>query len=108
LPLSPIAPEDGWCDEPADAFYNRKVRLPHLGSCERLWRDDHLYDVMAVIGWNDDPPVAGRGSAIFLHLACAGTGGLEPTEGCVALAEDDLRAVLAQVGPGSRIDIAAI
>jgi L,D-peptidoglycan transpeptidase YkuD (ErfK/YbiS/YcfS/YnhG family) len=34
----------------------------------------------------------GRGSAIFLHVA---RGDYAPTEGCIALALDDLREVLA-------------
>ena len=38
------------------------------------------------------PILRGRGSAIFLHLARPD---FAPTEGCVALAERDLRAVLA-------------
>jgi L,D-peptidoglycan transpeptidase YkuD (ErfK/YbiS/YcfS/YnhG family) len=108
LPLLPIEPDDGWCDDAADRLYNCKVRLPYPGRCERLWRDDSLYDALAVIGWNDDPAVPGRGSAIFLHLARAGAEGFEPTEGCVALGRDDLRAVLAHAGPGALIDIAAV
>ena len=106
LPLSSIVPDDGWCDDPADPLYNQRVRIPYAGRCERLWRDDALYDVLAVIGWNDDPPIAGRGSAIFLHLARQGAEGFEPTEGCVALTGDDLRAVLAHAESGALIDIA--
>ena len=92
MPLEPIAPDDGWCDDPADADYNRMVRLPHPARCEELWRDDALYDLIGVLGWNDAPVVRGRGSAIFLHVARPD---FAPTEGCVALAATDLRAVLA-------------
>jgi len=92
LPAEPIAQDDGWCDDPGHRDYNRPVRLPHAGRHERLWRDDAVYDVIAVLGWNDDPVQRGRGSAIFLHLARAG---LPPTEGCVALPEADLRRLLA-------------
>ena len=70
--------------------------LPHAGRCEALWRDDGLYDVIVVLGYNDDPPVPGLGSAIFFHVARPDYG---PTEGCVALARDDLLAVLASCGP---------
>ena len=93
----------GWCDDPADPIhYNRLVRLPFASSHERLWRDDRLYDLVVELGYNDAPPVAGLGSAIFLHLERPDGG---PTEGCVALQRDDLLAVLVAVGPESVIDI---
>jgi L,D-peptidoglycan transpeptidase YkuD (ErfK/YbiS/YcfS/YnhG family) len=92
LPLEPIAREDGWCDDPTDADYNRMVRLPHGAHCEALWREDALYDVVAVLGWNDQPVQRGRGSAIFLHVAAAN---YTPTEGCISLALSDLTRVLA-------------
>lgn len=91
VPAEPIAPDDGWCDDPAHRAYNRPVRLPFDASHEALWRADHVYDVIGVLGWNDDPVERGRGSAIFLHLA---RDDWRPTEGCVALAARDLRAVL--------------
>ncbi len=90
--VEPLAPEDGWCDDPAHPAYNTRVLLPHPARHEALWRADALYDVIGILGWNDAPVVRGRGSAIFLHLARPD---LSPTEGCVALAERDLRAVLA-------------
>ncbi|MBV8683326.1 MAG: L,D-transpeptidase family protein [Caulobacteraceae bacterium] len=106
LGVSAIGADDGWCDDPADPLYNRRVRLPYEGRCETLWRDDSLYDLLAVIGWNDDPPAAGRGSAIFLHVAGDGPAGFEPTEGCVALRKEDLRTVLARIEETALIDIA--
>ncbi len=92
LPCEPIAPEDGWCDDPTHRDYNRAIRLPHPARHETLWRDDAVYDVIAVLGWNDAPVQRGRGSAIFLHVARAD---FAPTEGCVALPERELRRVLA-------------
>lgn len=91
LPVAPLSPDAGWCDDSADPAYNRLVSLPHPARHERMWRDDGLYDLVVVLGYNDDPPVPGLGSAIFLHVARPDYG---PTEGCVALALDDLRAVL--------------
>ena len=102
LPIAAIAPEDGWCDAPDDAAYNRPVRLPYPASAERMWRDDGLYDLVVVLGHNDDPPVPGLGSAIFLHLARPDYG---PTEGCVALARADLEALLAAAKPGDVLEI---
>lgn len=91
LPASPLDPADGWCDDPADAAYNRPVRLPHPASAEPLWRADAAYDVIVVLGHNDDPPRPGLGSAVFLHVARAD---YAPTQGCVALALPDLLALL--------------
>lgn len=102
LPVQALAPDDGWCDDPADPAYNRPVALPYPASHEKLWRADAVYDVIVILGHNDAPPVPGRGSAIFMHVARPGFTG---TEGCVALALDDLLAVLAEAGPGSTVTI---
>ncbi|MEQ8814988.1 MAG: L,D-transpeptidase family protein [Thalassobaculum sp.] len=104
LPTLPLAENLGWCDDPrASADYNRLVRLPFAPGHERMWRDDGLYDLVVELGYNDAPPVPGLGSAIFLHLARPDWG---PTEGCVAMARDDLLAVLAGAGASSEIDVA--
>src|SRR6185312_13103750 len=55
LPVEPISREDGWCDAPSDPAYNRPVTLPYPASAERLWRDDDVYDLVVVLGHNDDP-----------------------------------------------------
>ena len=95
-PVRAIQLSDGWCDDPTDAHYNRPVALPYPGSAERMWRDDDLYDIVVVLGHNDDPPVPGLGSAIFMHIARPG---LVPTEGCIALVMPDLLVFLAAVLP---------
>ena len=92
VPVAPLAPGDGWCDDPVDPAYNRPVRLPCNARHEELWRADGLYDIIGVLGWNDRPVVPGRGSAIFLHVAPPDQA---PTSGCVALALPDLLAALA-------------
>lgn len=92
VPLEPIAPNDGWCDDAGHPDYNRQIRLPHPARHEALWRTDAVYDIVGVLGWNDAPRRPGRGSAIFLHVARPDHA---PTEGCVALARDDLRTLLA-------------
>lgn len=106
LPVAALTQADGWCDDPADPKYNQRVSLPYAASHEEMWRDDHLYDLLAVIGYNDDPIKPGAGSAIFLHVAGRGPDGLAATAGCVALALEDLRAILAFAGPETPIDIA--
>ncbi|MBW7851780.1 MAG: L,D-transpeptidase family protein [Rhodospirillales bacterium] len=102
LPVAALSPNDGWCDDPAHGDYNRMVRLPHPARCEALWRDDAIYDVIVVLGYNDDPVVAGRGSAIFLHVARPG---YASTEGCVALSLPDLLTVLRDASAGDTLRV---
>jgi L,D-peptidoglycan transpeptidase YkuD (ErfK/YbiS/YcfS/YnhG family) len=103
LPLRSIARNDGWCDAPTDPNYNRLVTLPYDASHEEMWRQDRLYDIVVVLGFNDDPVIAGKGSAIFLHIAREG---YAPTEGCVALALPDLVDLVHDATPESVVDIA--
>jgi L,D-peptidoglycan transpeptidase YkuD (ErfK/YbiS/YcfS/YnhG family) len=103
LPLEPLMPGNGWCDDPADRRYNQPVTLPCDARAERLWRDDALYDLLVVLGHNDDPPAPGRGSAIFLHVARQD---YAPTRGCIALAAVDLRELLTECAPGAWLSVA--
>jgi L,D-peptidoglycan transpeptidase YkuD (ErfK/YbiS/YcfS/YnhG family) len=98
IEVAPIAATDGWCDDPAHVDYNRPVTLPHPASCETLWRDDALYDLIVVTSHNSDPVMPGAGSAIFVHIA--GGPDYPPTEGCIALARADLEAILRAWIPG--------
>ena len=100
LPVRAIEQNDGWCDAPDDAQYNRLVKLPYPASHEDMWRTDHLYDLVVVLGFNDDPMVPGKGSAIFLHLA---RDDYAPTHGCVALAYDDALAAIEQLQPDDQV-----
>ena len=102
LPVKPLAPSDGWVDEPSDANYNRPVSLPYPASAEQMWREDDLYDALVVIGYNMEPVVPGAGSAIFLHIA---TPDFAPTAGCVAVEKEILLGLLPLLGPGSKIAI---
>lgn len=104
LILDPIGADDGWCDAPGDPAYNRPVRLPYPASCEAMAREDALYDIVVVLGHNDDPPRPNMGSAIFLHCAKPD---FPPTQGCVALARGDLIEVLESLRPGDLLEIAA-
>jgi L,D-peptidoglycan transpeptidase YkuD (ErfK/YbiS/YcfS/YnhG family) len=102
LPVRPVRPDDGWCDEPADRNYNRLVRHPYPASAERLWRDDRLYDIVVVLDHNRVPRVRGAGSAIFMHVAGPG---FAPTAGCIALRHGDLMRVLKRMGRGAKVRI---
>lgn len=100
LPWRWVRAGDGWSDDRADPAYNRPVRLPRACSAESLIRGDDAYDVIVVLGHNDAPPVAGRGSAIFFHLSEG-----RPTAGCVAVEREDMLRLLPLLAPGDAMDI---
>jgi L,D-peptidoglycan transpeptidase YkuD (ErfK/YbiS/YcfS/YnhG family) len=99
LPVSATKPDDGWCDDPHSPEYNRYVKLPFASSHERLWLDNSgVYDILAVVGYNDAPVVPGKGSAIFFHVASPNMGG---TAGCISMRPEHLREVLQLIDPAS-------
>lgn len=102
LPVVPLRETDGWCDDAGHRLYNRAVTLPFAASHEKLWREDHVYDLIVELGHNDNPVVPGLGSAIFFHLARPD---YAPTEGCVAVAQEDMLAILAVSAPGTMLEI---
>lgn len=102
LPSLELATDMGWCDAPDSPHYNQRITLPFAASHERMWREDHLYDLVVALGWNDDPVVAGRGSAIFLHVAAPDW---TPTEGCVATDIESLLALVAAAQPGDVLEV---
>ncbi|MBK20492.1 MAG: hypothetical protein CMM52_16805 [Rhodospirillaceae bacterium] len=102
LPVSALTAADGWCDEPGHPKYNQQISTPFGGHHENLWREDGLYDVIAIVGHNDDPIVSGAGSAIFLHVAKPD---FSATEGCVAFSRTGLLKILDQWNESSLLDI---
>lgn len=102
LSVTALSADLGWCDAPDSEHYNRLVRLPFGSSHEKLWRDDLIYDLILVLGHNDDPVVPGMGSAIFIHIA---RDDFSPTLGCVALKAEAMRRFLRQISPEDRIKI---
>lgn len=84
--------QDYWVDDSASSQYNTWVSgLPAAKSFEKMLREDHLYQYGIVIEYNTRPVVAGKGSAIFLHLWRDPSA---PTAGCVAMAEADMLKLL--------------
>jgi len=104
LAMSALQPDDGWVDDPADPNYNRPVKLPYAASHEKMWMEEPLYDLVVVIGYNTDPVVPGRGSAIFVHIARPD---FSPTAGCIAIERGVFAGLLSLLGPGSTITIRA-
>ena len=108
LTFHAIEPDDGWCDDRNDPLYNRfihsPINQPFPSSHERLWREDHVYDIIIVLSHNDSPPIAGFGSAIFIHIARIDDTG---TEGCIALTPENMLRLLPYLEHGMEIKIVA-
>jgi len=102
LPARRITPDLAWCEDTTDRRYNRPFRRAPGEPGDRLWRADGLYDFVIELDHNTRPRVAGRGSAVFIHVTRPNR---SPTAGCVALDTRDLRRVLARLGPGTRLAI---
>jgi L,D-peptidoglycan transpeptidase YkuD (ErfK/YbiS/YcfS/YnhG family) len=102
LPARRIGPLDAWCEDPSDRRYNRAFRRSATEPGDWLRRADDLYDFIIEIDHNTRPRVAGRGSAVFLHVARPG---FAPTAGCVALRRRDLQILLARITGKTRIII---
>lgn len=102
LQMHALGEGDGWCDALDDPAYNRPVRIPYTASVEQLHRKSHVYDVVLVLGHNDDPPVPDMGSAIFLHVAREG---YKPTQGCVAISKAHMLEFLPKLKRGMLVQI---
>jgi L,D-peptidoglycan transpeptidase YkuD (ErfK/YbiS/YcfS/YnhG family) len=105
LPARPISEHDGWCDDPRSASYNRLVRVPNDWSHEKMWREDGLYDLVIVVGYNDDPPEGEWGSAIFLHIS---RDDFAPTKGCVAFERAALLELVSLLTPATRLRVLSL
>jgi L,D-peptidoglycan transpeptidase YkuD (ErfK/YbiS/YcfS/YnhG family) len=102
LAVRPIREDDAWCEDPADRHYNQPVRIGREHPGDRLKRADHLYDFIVEIDHNTRPRIAGRGSAVFLHLARTN---FAPTAGCVSMTRSAMVRLLQRLGPRTRIVI---
>ncbi|MCE2516461.1 MAG: L,D-transpeptidase family protein [Alphaproteobacteria bacterium] len=97
-----ITKEMGWCDDPAAPQYNSLVKLPFAASHEDMWRQDHAYDVIIPLGYNDDPAIPHRGSAIFFHILHDGR---HVTEGCIAISAEHMLALIPLISPATSVEI---
>lgn len=92
----------GWSDDSTKPDYNKHITLPYNGSHEDLWREDDIYDIIIVLGYNDEPVVKGKGSAVFMHITREG---YSPTAGCIALSINDLKEILASCTKDTKVCI---
>jgi L,D-peptidoglycan transpeptidase YkuD (ErfK/YbiS/YcfS/YnhG family) len=91
----------GWCDDPNNTYYNRKIRLNKKNKGEKFYRKDKIYDVVLVINYNTKKIVKNKGSAIFMHV----TNNYRPTKGCISLSLNDLQILLKIIKKKSKIRI---
>ncbi len=94
----------GWCNDSKSPFYNREIKLPSKFSFEKLYRNDNLYDLLAVLNYNTNPVEKNKGSAIFIHIAKKR---FKPTAGCIALQKKDLMNLMRVIKKNSKIKISA-
>ena len=102
LPSIKIQKNMGWCDDIRSDSYNQLIKLPFDYSCESMWRDDDLYDIVIELDYNINNPVKGKGSAIFFHIAKIDYSG---TEGCIAINLSDMLEILPDLNTQTIIDI---
>src|SRR6202035_6080680 len=91
----------GW-KAPQSRHYNQPIRRDRSREGDRLERDDHLYDFIVEIDHNTSPRIAGRGSAVFLHMAREN---FAPTAGCVSMTKSAMLRLLRRLGPRTKIVI---
>jgi L,D-peptidoglycan transpeptidase YkuD (ErfK/YbiS/YcfS/YnhG family) len=93
---------DWWVEDAASPAYNTFQRIgcgrppPFKVTTPDMSKDRRAYAYLAVIRFNMDPVVPGRGSGIFLHVQ---TG--SPTNGCVSLPRPQLLRVLRWLSPAA-------
>ncbi|HWH06722.1 MAG TPA: L,D-transpeptidase family protein [Gaiellaceae bacterium] len=98
---------DWWDENPRSPTYNSFVHVrcgqrPPFGSTsDGMWQQPVPYAHLAVVEFNMNPVVPGRGSGIFLHAQTGGS-----TNGCISLRRDHLVTVLKWLRPAHRPQMA--
>ena len=110
IPEVKVGPRDLWVSDPnTPKLYNRHVRLNHPATTpwelkEQMRQTDYAHSIKLLICHNtaETPgrPIVGAGSSIFFHIWRRD--GAAPTAGCTAMAEPDLRALIARLDPARR------
>jgi L,D-peptidoglycan transpeptidase YkuD (ErfK/YbiS/YcfS/YnhG family) len=103
LPYRHVGDDDWWVSDTHSPAYNT-YRHCRIGTCtfdessgENLGRAGASYDYALVIGYNTARPVAGAGSAFFLHVD-AGVA----SAGCVEVPRASVVSLLRWLDPGRR------
>ena len=90
----PIKKNMAWCNEPNSKSYNKLIYLPSEYKYEKLYRKENTYDIILVLNFNRSPIKAGKGSAIFVHVAKKN---YKQTEGCIALEKKNLKRIIEKI-----------
>ena len=92
----------GWCNDPKSKFYNRLVKLPFAFNCEKLFRNESIYNLILVLNYNMNPIIKNKGSAIFIHIAKQN---YKKTEGCIALKKIHLLKIIKKINKNTKVKI---
>lgn len=107
IPYVQVGPNDLWVTDPAmPKLYNRWVRLNHPAATpwelhEQMRQTDYAHSIKMLVCHNTPErrggAVVNGGSSIFFHIWREN--GAKPTAGCTAMAEENLRALIAHLNP---------
>lgn len=91
-PFHTVTAADVWPDDVNHPNYNRHTLIdlknpPPWYAKQRMRLGDFAYHWLVEIRHNSEPPVPGKGSAIFFHIR---RGLTKPSAGCTTMAEPDL------------------
>lgn len=100
LPMKKIYKNSFWCVDSKSRFYNQHRGEKNNYTCEKLYRDDHLYDIFITLNFNTDPTRKYKGSAIFIHCCDAKK---RYTDGCLAFEKEKIIEILGTIKPYSKL-----
>ncbi len=101
LKLIKIKKDMGWCDDIRSKKYNKLIKIHNKIRFEKMWRKNHIYDLLIPIKYNSNKIIKNKGSAIFIHL----TKNYKKTLGCIALKENDFLILLKLIKKNTKIQI---
>jgi len=96
-----ISRKMGWCDDVNSKSYNKLIKVNTKIKHEKMFRRDHKYDLLIPINYNTKNTIAGKGSAIFIHL----TKNYLPTAGCIGIKKKDMLILLKLINSKTKIKI---
>ena len=105
MPYLPLTSSIQCVDDTDSKFYNTLVDASKISpdwglhENEQMRRSDDLYRWGILVEHNTKPPLAGKGSCIFMHI-WRGPG--QPTVGCTAMPQKDLETLIGWLDPARK------